>query len=107
MSAAAEHHGPLDQFSIQRIVEIDLGGFDVSFTNSAMMMVIAVAAITMLMTMSVRTRRLVPTRMQSIAESLYELVARMLGDNVGPRGASTSPSSSACSCFCCSATCSG
>ena len=41
MSAAAEHHGPLDQFSIQRIVEIDLGGVDVSFTNSAMMMVIA------------------------------------------------------------------
>ncbi len=86
MSAAAEHHGPLDQFVIQRIVEIDLGGFDASFTNSAMMMVIAVVAITMLMTMSVRTRRVVPTRMQSIAESLYEMVARMLGDNVGPEG---------------------
>ena len=86
MSAAAEHHGPLDQFAIQRIVEIDLGGFDASFTNSAMKMVIAVVAITMLMTMSVRTRRVVPTRMQSIVESLYEMVARMLGDNVGPEG---------------------
>ena len=41
MSAAAEHHGPLDQFAIQRIVEIDLGGFDASFTNSAMMMVMS------------------------------------------------------------------
>ena len=86
MSAAAQHHGPLDQFAIQRYVDIELGGMDISFTNSAMMMVLAVVVITMLMTMSVRTRRLVPTRMQSVVESLYELVARMLGDNVGPEG---------------------
>ncbi len=51
-----------------------------------MMMVIAVVLITMFMTLSVRTRRLVPTRMQSVAESLYDMVARMLSDNVGPEG---------------------
>ena len=36
-------HGPLDQFAINRYVEIDLGGFDASFTNSALMMCVTVA----------------------------------------------------------------
>ena len=44
------HHGPLDQFAINRYVEIDLGGFDASFTNSALMMCVTVIIITLLTT---------------------------------------------------------
>lgn len=84
---ATEHHGPLDQFTIERWVDIDLGGFDASFTNSAVMMVAAVAIITLLTTAGMGRGRLVPGRLQSVVEMVYEMVARMLGDVVGGKGA--------------------
>ena len=43
----AAEHSPLEQFAIKRIVELDVGGVDISFTNSSAMMVIAVASITL------------------------------------------------------------
>ena len=88
--ASAEHseqHGPLAQFAIQRYVEIDLGGFDASFTNSSLMMVVAVAVIFVLSTLGMGYGRLFPGRLQSVVEMLYELVANMLGDIVGGRAA--------------------
>ena len=38
---AAEEHSPLEQFEIHPILPINIGGLDVSFTNSALWMVIA------------------------------------------------------------------
>ena len=81
------HHGPLDQFAINRYVEIDLGGFDASFTNSALMMCVAVVIVTLLTTVGMGRGRMVPGRVQSIVEMSYEMIARMLGDIVGGRGA--------------------
>ena len=69
---AAEKHGPLDQFTIHRWIDIDLGGFDASFTNSAFMMCIAVIVITLLMTLGMGRGRLVPSRLQSVVELSYE-----------------------------------
>lgn len=86
MPAEAEHHGPLEQFRIDRIVEIDLGGFDASFTNSAAMMVAAVIITTALMVFGMRRRALVPSRLQSVAELSYEMIAKMLGDTLGHEG---------------------
>ena len=83
----SEHHGPLDQFSIQRYVDIDLGGFDASFTNSSLLMVVAVIVIFLLTTLGMGRGRLVPGRLQSVVEMLYEMVASMLGDIVGGRAA--------------------
>ncbi|HIM45702.1 MAG TPA: F0F1 ATP synthase subunit A [Alphaproteobacteria bacterium] len=83
----AEQHGPLDQFTIQRYVEIDLGGFDASFTNSSLMMVAAVIVIFLLTTLGMGRGRMVPGRLQSVVELLYEMVAGMLGDIVGGRAA--------------------
>ena len=77
---------PLEQFEVTPIVPIQLGGIDISFTNSSLWMVIAVTAITLLLTLSMRGRALVPTRMQSVAEMLYELVANTVRDNVGSAG---------------------
>ena len=37
----AEEHSPLEQFEIHPILPINIGGLDVSFTNSALWMVIA------------------------------------------------------------------
>jgi F-type H+-transporting ATPase subunit a len=82
----AEAHNPLEQFQIHRIVPIKLGGLDVSFTNSALCMVIATALVTLLMVYGMRRQALVPGRVQSAAEMAYEFVANMLRDNVGKEG---------------------
>ena len=86
MAGEAGHQGPLDQFRIERIVEIDLGGFDASFTNSAALMTAAVIITTALMVFGMRPRALIPGRLQSIAELSYEMIANMLGETLGPEG---------------------
>ena len=77
---------PIEQFKIKPIIPLEIGGVDVSFTNSAVMMVISVVLITAFLTLSVRSRALVPGRWQSMAEVFYEFVAAMLRDNVGSAG---------------------
>lgn len=86
MAVAQAAESPLEQFEIIRLVEMDLGGVDVSFTNSSLWMVIAVAVVTFLLTFAMRKRAMVPGRAQSIAELSYEFVASMVRDNVGSGG---------------------
>ncbi|AUG51682.1 MULTISPECIES: F0F1 ATP synthase subunit A [Thalassospira] len=78
--------GPLEQFEIKPLAEISAGGFDISFTNSALWMVIAAVLVTAFMTLSMRRGALVPGRWQGAAEVMYEFVANMLKDNVGTAG---------------------
>ena len=82
----AEQHSPLTQFEIKRLVDIDVGGLDVSFTNSSLMMVIVLVLVTALLTLSMRGRAMVPGCWQSIAELSYEFIANMLRENVGSEG---------------------
>ncbi len=87
MAAGADGaHSPIAQFEIKDLVPLRLFGFDTSFTNSALFMVIAVGLISSFLIMSMRGRSLVPTRMQSIAELLYEFVANTVRENVGHEG---------------------
>jgi len=82
----AEAHGPLEQFVIHRLVSAEVGGLDVSFTNSAAFMVAAVAVVTAFLTISMQGRAMVPGRWQSLAELAYEFIANMLRENVGSEG---------------------
>ena len=84
--AGAEQLNPLEQFEIHRLVPIEIGGVDVSFTNSSLWMVIAITLATLFLTLSVRSRALVPGRWQSLAELAYEFIANMIRDNVGQEG---------------------
>lgn len=78
--------GPLHQFEIAPIVPLEIGGVDVSFTNSALWMVIAVIVSTVLLTVGMRGRAMVPGRLQSVAELSYEFIANMIRDNAGSEG---------------------
>jgi F-type H+-transporting ATPase subunit a len=84
--AGAEQLNPLEQFEIHRLIPIEIGGVDVSFTNSSLWMVIAITLATLFLTLSVRRRALVPGRWQSLAELAYEFIANMIRDNVGQEG---------------------
>ena len=82
---AIELH-PLEQFAIERIIPIHIGGLNVSYTNAALMMTIAVVFVTALMVLATRGAALVPGRWQSVAEMLYEFVADMVDSNIGQGG---------------------
>ncbi|MFY7959539.1 MAG: F0F1 ATP synthase subunit A [Elsteraceae bacterium] len=77
---------PLEQFTIKPIVPIKLGSLDVSFSNSAAFMAMAVLLSFVVMAWGVRRQSMVPGRLQSLAEILYEFVSGMLKENVGEEG---------------------
>ena len=77
---------PIHQFEINRIIPINIGGWDVSFTNSALFMVLATVLTVGVIMMATRTASLVPTRLQSTVEIGYEFVANMLRDSMGKEG---------------------
>jgi F-type H+-transporting ATPase subunit a len=75
---------PLHQFTIERLIPIHIGGIDASYTNSALLMSIAVVLITGFVLLTTRSAALVPGRWQSATEMLYEFVAhRLIDDNAG------------------------
>lgn len=76
-------NSPLEQFKIQTKAPIDVAGFDVSFTNSSLWMVIVVAALTFFLVGGMRNRALVPGRWQSVTEMAYEFIANMVRENAG------------------------
>ena len=84
--AQAGGQSPLEQFRIEPIVPIHLGKIDVSFTNSSLVMVIALLLITGFLLLGMRRRALVPGPFQSMAEIAYEFVANLLRDTVGNEG---------------------
>ncbi len=77
---------PLEQFEIKKVLDVDLGLVDASFTNSSLFMVLAVAVIGVFLIGGMRQRSLVPGRWQSMVELCYEFVANMVRDNVGSDG---------------------
>lgn len=90
VAAHIEHEAkvidPLHQFEIYPLLDIQIAGFDVSFTNSALWMVIASAVAYSLMRISMRQPELVPGRLQNVGEMMYGIVAGMVRDNVGDEG---------------------
>jgi len=78
---------PLAQFEIKPLIQLpQLAGYDVSFTNASLWMVIAMALVFFFFSYGMRKKSLVPSRWQSLAEMTYEFVAKMLHDNVGKEG---------------------
>ncbi len=82
----AAQQSPLEQFTIERLIPLHLGRVDISYTNSALLMTIAVALATLLLVGATARAALVPGRLQSIAELLHEFVAGMVRENVGAEG---------------------
>ena len=86
MATKGEKHSPLEQFEIVPYTHTQVGGYDISFTNSSLAMVITVAVITLFLTLTVKTRSIIPSRLQLISELMYNFVAQLLSDTVGSQG---------------------
>jgi F-type H+-transporting ATPase subunit a len=83
---AAEAHGPMHQFEIKRLIPLELFGYDVSFTNASLFMVLALVLASLFLITAMSRRSLVPGRLQSIAESTYEFIAKIVRENLGEEG---------------------
>src|SRR5215475_5704973 len=78
---------PIEQFQIHNMVPMmNVGGREIAFTNSALVMFIIVGAISVLMIGATTSRALVPGRFQSIAEISYEFVANAVRSSAGTEG---------------------
>ncbi|MBL4785073.1 MAG: F0F1 ATP synthase subunit A [Cohaesibacteraceae bacterium] len=78
---------PIVQFRIKEIFPLgEVGGIEFALTNSAVYMFAVIALISVFLIASTSGRGLVPTRWQSVAEMLYELVASTLRNTAGTEG---------------------
>ena len=74
---------PLHQFDVQTIFPLSLGGIDISFTNSALFMLLAVFISVFMLWVSLCRHQLIPTGAQAIAESLYKFIDSTAKDTIG------------------------
>jgi len=81
-----QKHSPLDQFKIKEIVPIHIGNINLSFTNSALYMIIATALIILFMLRATSRKLLIPSRTQIIAESIYEFIDNLIQGSIGHEG---------------------
>jgi F-type H+-transporting ATPase subunit a len=86
LEVAHEKHSPLDQFKIEKIFDINIGGLDISFTNSSLYMVLATIFAITFMFFATKKKSLIPGRLQTIAESIYSFVIDMIKTSIGNEG---------------------
>jgi F-type H+-transporting ATPase subunit a len=77
---------PMEQFAIHRIHGLTLMGHDVSFTNSALWMLIALALVAGFLIVGTARPQLVPGRAQAAVEYMYDFARKVVDENIGPKG---------------------
>ncbi len=77
---------PMAQFEVKRIFDIDLMGYDASFTNSSLFMILGVVLTSTFLIFAMRKKSMIPGRLQSIAELSYNFIYDMVLSAIGPKG---------------------
>ena len=76
---------PMHQFTVEPLVPLHLGKYDISFTTSSAWLLVALVIIFGFMAMGMK-RQLVPGRWQMAAEGLTGFIDDMVKVNIGPEG---------------------
>jgi F-type H+-transporting ATPase subunit a len=77
---------PIEQFELHRIFPLEINGIETSFTNASLFMLLAALGVVALMVLATSRQAIVPGRIQSLAEMLYEFVANMVRQTAGKEG---------------------
>ncbi len=85
MAAESGKIDPMHQFQVEALVPFNVGGYDLSFTNSALWMVLTLVVIWGFMIGGMK-RELVPGRWQVAVEGLSGFINSMMNTNIGPEG---------------------
>ena len=79
-------NNPMQQFTVHKIgPEIKIAGIDLSFTNASLFMVISASIILLFLFVSSKEKKIVPSKIQLIAEMFYSFVAKMISDTAGSK----------------------
>lgn len=92
MAAESGKIDPMHQFLIEPMFgkEWAIAGHNIAFTNSAMWMVVTLAALWLFMLGGMK-RELVPGRWQAAVESFTGFISNMMAANIGPEGKKFTP----------------
>ncbi len=78
---------PIHQFRIVDLFPVvKIGNTEIAFTNSALMMLVAVVGLTVFLVGATARGSLIPSRLQSAAEISYEFVAATIRSTAGAEG---------------------
>lgn len=81
------NHSPLSQFELHTIVPISLFGYDISFTNSSLTMIIAVAFTALFFSLALKSTNVnSPSRIQVFTELIYKVISDIVNSNIGEKG---------------------
>ena len=77
---------PLHPFELHEWIPISLGGFDISVNKAVVMMWVVVAMAAVFMVIAGSARKLVPGKLQSVAELMVDFIRSMILDTMGKEG---------------------
>ncbi len=77
---------PLHPFELHNFVDLSLFGIDISLNKAVLMMWVVIALVAGLLIMAASTRRLVPNKLQSLAELLVDFIRGIILDTMGQDG---------------------
>ncbi|MBI3604345.1 MAG: F0F1 ATP synthase subunit A [Nitrospirae bacterium] len=77
---------PLHPFELHQFVQLSLFGVDISLNKAVLMMWVVVGLAATLLVLGGASRRLVPTKLQSLAELLVEFIRGIIVDTMGQDG---------------------
>ena len=77
---------PMQQFTVYKIgPEIKIAGFDLSFTNASLFMLISASIILFFLFFGSKEKKIIPNKIQLVAEMFYTFVAKMISDTAGSK----------------------
>ena len=88
LAAGSGMHSPIEQFVVKTLIQIKdpIFGYDISFTNASLFMVLASIVPLTLLIIGVRSAEMIPGKIQSISEMIFEFVENLLLENTGNSG---------------------
>lgn len=78
----AAGHSPMQQFEVHTLIPIHIAGYDLSFTNASLWMMLAILAASAFLVLGVKRDAIVPGRTQSMVELMYDFIERNTVGNV-------------------------
>jgi F-type H+-transporting ATPase subunit a len=77
---------PLHQFELHNWIPISIGGLDISINKAVVFMWVIIALASVIMVMAGSSRKLVPGKLQSLAEMMVDFIRNMIMDTMGKDG---------------------
>ncbi len=82
---------PLHQFEVKTLIPLKVAGYDFSFTNVSLFMVLTVGLIGAFFILALKNKRVLPKPLQASAELFLDFLNTLVKENIGPAGTAYLP----------------